>query len=432
MGGTGPLTVRPEAQNPTLPMKLIHAADIHLDSPMRGLVRYDGAPVEQLRLATRVALANLVDLAVDESADVVLIAGDLFDGDWLDFGTGAHFAREMNRLRDAEIPVITIAGNHDAASRVTKTLRMPDNVRTLSAAGAETVVYEGIGLAVHGQSYANRAVLDDLSAGYPAPLAGTVNVGLLHTSADGRPGHEPYAPCRPDRLAERGYDYWALGHVHQREVLIADPPVVFAGCLQGRHVREAGAKGATIVQIDDDRVVSLDERVLDDVRWATCEVDASGADDENEVYARMSDQLRQVATECGDRLLAVRVKVFGATEAHAGLIRAADRLRHEAAVVATDAACGGAWVERVVIRTSPPTAVSPEGDDAYAEVVRAIRMASNSDALLDQLAGELGPLAAKLPGALLADFDPADPDTIRGLLAEVERTLPARLLEESA
>src|SRR3954452_20088141 len=113
-------------------MKLIHAADIHLDSPMRGLARYDGAPVEHLRLATRVALANLVDLALDEEANAVLIAGDLFDGDWLDHGTGAHFVREMTRLRDGGIVVVTVAGNHDAASRMTKTLRMPDNVRTLS------------------------------------------------------------------------------------------------------------------------------------------------------------------------------------------------------------------------------------------------------------------------------------------------------------
>ncbi len=413
-------------------MKLIHAADIHLDSPMRGLARYDGAPVEHLRLATRTALANLVDLAIEEGADALLIAGDLFDGDWLDYGTGAHFAREMNRLRDAAIPVIAVAGNHDAASRITKALRMPDNFRMLSTKEPETAIYEDSGLAVHGQGFATPAVYDDLSGGYPTPLAGYVNVGLLHTSADGRPGHEPYAPCRPDRLAERGYEYWALGHVHHREILIADPPVVFAGCLQGRHVREAGPKGATIVHLDEGGAVRLDERALDDVRWAVCEVDAAGADDENEVFERMSDQLRRLATECGDRLLAVRVKVSGATEAHATLVRNPDRLRHEAAVVAFDATCGRAWVERVVIRTSSPSAISADGDDAYAELVRGIRAGAGSDALLDDLAAELRPLAAKLPGALLADFDPTDPDTIRDLLTEVERTLPARLLEEPA
>jgi DNA repair exonuclease SbcCD nuclease subunit len=413
-------------------VKLIHAADIHLDSPMRGLARYDGAPVEQLRLSTRTALANLVDLAIGEDADALLIAGDLFDGDWLDYGTGAHFAREMNRLRDAAIPVIAVAGNHDAASRITKALRMPANFRMLSTKEPESAVYEDLGLAVHGQGFATPAVHDDLSAGYPAPLAGYVNVGLLHTSADGRPGHEPYAPCRPERLAQRGYEYWALGHIHQREVLVADPPIVFAGCLQGRHFREAGPKGATVVHLDEGGAVQLDERTLDEVRWAVCEVDAAGAVDENEVYARMSDQLRRIATECGDRMLAVRVKVAGATEAHTTLVRDPDRLHHEAAVVTSDAACGGAWVERAVIRTSPPSAISPDGDDAYAELVRGIRAAAGRDALLNDLAAELQPLGAKLPGALLADFDPTDADTIRDLLSEVERSLPARLLEEPA
>ncbi|MCA1680953.1 MAG: hypothetical protein LC777_19440 [Actinobacteria bacterium] len=146
----------------------------------------------------------------------------------------------------------------------------------------------------------------------------------------------------------------------------------------------------------------------------------------------MGDQLRQLGTECGDRLLAVRVKVSGATEAHGALVRNPDRLRHEAAVVASDAACGGAWVERAVIRTSSPSAISPDGDDAYAELVRRIRAAAHNEALLDELADELRPLAAKLPGALLAEFELTDSDTIRDLLTEVERTLPTRLLEEPA
>lgn len=186
------------------------------------------------------------------------------------------------------------------------------------------------------------------------------------------------------------------------------------------------------MHLDDDRAVRLEEPTLDEVRWAVCDVDAVGAGDENEIYARMGDQLRQLATECDDCLLAVRVQVSGATEAHGALVRNPERLRHEAAVVASDAACGDAWVERVVIHTSLPAAISPDGDGAYAELVRRIRTAAHSEALLDELADELRPLAAKLPGALLADFDPTGSDTIRDLLTEVERTLPGRLLKERA
>jgi DNA repair exonuclease SbcCD nuclease subunit len=314
---------------------------------------------------------------------------------------------------------------------MTKTLRMPDNVRTLSVDHAETVTYDDIGLAVHGQGFATPAVLDDLSAGYPLPLDGYVNVGLLHTSADGRPGHERYAPSRPDRLAEQGYDYWALGHVHQREILVADPPVVFSGCLQGRHAREAGPRGATMVHVAADGKVSLEEHVLDHVRWVVCEVDASDADDDNDVYGLVSNELRRVASACGDRLVAARVQLRGASHAHATLVRDHERVHYEVAAAASEAVQGDVWVERIVVRTSPISALSTEGDDAYAEVVRTIGAAASRDAALSGLAEELRPLAAKLPGALLSQFDPTDAQTIRELLDEVARTLPTRLLEDA-
>jgi DNA repair exonuclease SbcCD nuclease subunit len=336
----------------------------------------------------------------------------------------------MMRLQDAGIAVVTVKGNHDAASRVTKSLRMPGNVRTLSDRRPESAVFEDIGLAVHGQSFATAAVTEDLSAAYPDPLAGLVNVGLLHTSADGRPGHEPYAPCDPHRLAERGYQYWALGHVHQREVLVAEPPVVFSGCLQGRHVRETGPKGATLVRVDGDGTVSLEERVLDHVRWALCEVDAAGAADEDEVYARVADGLRETADAADDRLLAVRVQFTGATAAHTPLARDPDRVRHEVALAAAGVARGDVWVERVVAGTRPQAMLSGEGDDAYAEIVRAIRASADDAAMLGDLAEELRPMQGKLPGALLADFDPTARETLIGILDQVEATLPSRLLEE--
>jgi DNA repair exonuclease SbcCD nuclease subunit len=178
---------------------------------MKGLFAYEDAPVNELRLATRVALGNLVDAAVDEAVDVVLLAGDIFDGDWPHYGTGVHFVAEMGRVREAGIPVVLVTGNHDAESKLTKSLRLPSNVRMLDTRKPETVLFEELGLAVHGQGYATPAILDDLSAGYPPPIPDMVNVGLLHTSADGRPGHERYAPCHVGALVAHGYSYWALG-----------------------------------------------------------------------------------------------------------------------------------------------------------------------------------------------------------------------------
>ena len=132
--------------------KFLHAADIHLDSPLLGLERYEGAPVEEIRGATRRALDNLVQLAMDEAVDFVLIAGDLYDGDWRDAGTGLYFVKQMARLREAKIPVYLIAGNHDAQNKMTRELRFPENVTVFSSRRAGTVVIDDLSVAIHGQS----------------------------------------------------------------------------------------------------------------------------------------------------------------------------------------------------------------------------------------------------------------------------------------
>jgi exonuclease SbcD len=411
-------------------MKLVHAADIHLDSPMHGLTAYDTAPVGELRLATRVALRNLVDLTIAERADVLLIGGDLYDGDWDDYATGALFVREAQRLAEAGVRIALVTGNHDARSRITRSLRLPANVSVLPVEAPGTVVYDDLGLAVHGQGYATQAVLEDLSARYPVPLGGLLNVGLLHTSADGRPGHERYAPCRIDRLAAHGYDYWALGHVHERELLHADPPILFPGCLQGRHVRETGPKGATVVTTDGPGgELVLTEHVLDHVRWAVCEVDASALADEDEVLEAVGEAVGDAVEAAEGRLLAARVRVTGASPAHAALVRAGSGFDWEVRSVAGEVAGEAAWIEQVKLRTQPERAVSPEGDDVFAELVRSLRATAADDEAIDRLGGELSALAEKLPASVRAVWDPTSPGVVRELVADLEQRLPARLLD---
>jgi exonuclease SbcD len=409
-------------------MKLVHAADIHLDSPMHGLAAYDTAPVSELRLATRSAFRGLVDLCLDEAADALLIGGDLYDGDWHDYATGAFFVREAARLGEAGIPVVVVTGNHDAASRITKSLRLPANVSLLGVDEPETVVLESLGLAVHGQGYATPAVMADLSAAYPAPVSGLVNVGLLHTSADGRSDHAPYAPCRVDRLAAHGYDFWGLGHVHERTLLHADPPVLFPGCLQGRNVRETGPKGATVVTFGADGLPVLSERVLDVVRWAVVDVDASELADVEAVLAAVGAALSEAVGAADGRLLAARVRIVGAAPAHGALVRDARRFEWDVRGAAAEVAGEGAWIEKVQVRTSPMgvvEGVEAAGDDVFAELARAV-----GDASLDDLAGELEGLAGKLRGAI--DWDPASEDVVRELVDDVARELPALLLDGGA
>jgi DNA repair exonuclease SbcCD nuclease subunit len=183
--------------------KFIHAADIHLDSPLRGLERYEGAPVDEIRGATRRAFDNLIGLAIEEGVAFLLLAGDLYDGPWRDYNTGLYFAKRMGRLRDAGVRVFIVAGNHDAASQITRHLRLPENVKVLSTREPESILLEDIGVAVHGRGFPKPPVTEDLSAGYPKGELQLFNIGLLHTSLDGRPGHERYAPCTVDGLRSK-------------------------------------------------------------------------------------------------------------------------------------------------------------------------------------------------------------------------------------
>lgn len=413
--------------------KFLHAADLHLDSPMRGLARYEGAPVQSLREATRQALKNLVRLAVEEEVDFVLLAGDLYDGDWKDFNTGLFLVQRLRELEKAGIPVYAIKGNHDAESRLTRKLTLPQNTTMFSHTKPESARLESLKVALHGQSFAKAAVEEDLAAQYPDPLEGYFNIGLLHTSADGRAGHAPYAPCTVESLKSKGYDYWALGHVHQREVLCQDPWVVFPGNIQGRHARETGDKGATLVTVEDHRVTAAEHRSLDVARWAHLRLDVEDCQTPLEVVSLVDQSLQTLREDNGDRLLAVRVELQGRSPAHYALHTDPEKWANELRAVAGD----DVWLEKIKFHTR--SVVSPqklaERDDAFALLMNSIEQIENDDAALEQLGKSLfAELEQKLPVEIRQGEDglrPTDPTLLRTLLPDVRHLLASRLLENS-
>ena len=166
--------------------RFIHTADPHLDSPLQGLEAHEGAPVALLRGATRRAFEKLVQLAIDEQVDFVVIAGDIYDGDWKDYSTGLFFRGQMVRLCDKGIPVYLIAGNHDAASVISKKLSLPENVQVFSTRTTESKEVPGHPVVIHGRGFPNRAVPENLAKEYPPAAIDKFNLGLLHTSFGGR------------------------------------------------------------------------------------------------------------------------------------------------------------------------------------------------------------------------------------------------------
>jgi len=413
--------------------KYIHAADIHLDSPLHGLERYEGAPVDEIRSATRRAFDNLIELAIDEDVDFVLLAGDLYDGDWKDYNTGLYFIERMGRLREAGIRVFIVAGNHDAASQITKHLRLPDNVTMFATREPEQVILDDLSVVIHGQGFATRAVTNDLSLAYPQGDPQHFNIGLLHTCLDGKPGHEPYAPCTVDGLRSKGYQYWALGHVHNREVVSQDPWIVFPGNIQGRHIRETGPKGCTLVTVDNGEVSEVEHRDLDVMRWTVCELDVTDSETFDDIYELVRDALQVALDAAEGKAVAVRLVLQGACSSHTKLHVDREHLSQEYRALATGLGGAGIWLEKVSINTRPSINVDDvlARDDALGGLLRAIQDMEFDPRALDRLANEVSALRQKLPAEILGGddpYDPADPEQLKNTLEDIKELLVNRLL----
>jgi DNA repair protein SbcD/Mre11 len=413
----------------------IHTGDIHLDSPLKGLSGQQGAAAERIRTATRAAFDNLVSQAIEEQVAFMIIAGDLYDGDWRDYQTGLFFVRQMGRLAQANIPVFLLYGNHDAESQITRRLTLPANVSVFSARKPETFRLERYAVALHGQSFRQRDITDNLVPAYPSPIAGCFNIGVLHTGLGGMGGHANYAPCAIEDLVNKGYDYWALAHVHQAAVLHESPHVAFCGNLQGRHIRESGAKGASLITVEDGQVGEISPLHVDVVRWTYLRVPVdhcAGAADAVDLIRQAIEDA--VARESEGRLLACRIELTGRTALHGELLASAEHLLAEARAAALGLGEEAAWVERLIIATEGLEAAAAR-KDALGDLQRMIDGAASDAGLQAQLGSDLGELIRKLPHDVRADGDDAllkaaiDGDTAT-LITHAGRYLAARLAAE--
>jgi predicted phosphodiesterase len=400
---------------------------------MRGLEADPDAP--GLRAATRAAFRNLVALALEERVAFVLIAGDLYDGDWQDWRTGLFFTEQVARLAHAGIPVVMIKGNHDAASVITRHLRLPEGVGLLPHDHCGRVVLDDCGVAIHGQSFATKSVGEDLTRHYPAPLPGFFNIGLLHTALTGRPGHADYAPASIEGLVARGYDYWALGHVHAREVVRAgDPWIVFPGNLQGRQAREDGPKGASLVTVEDGLVTAVEHRALDAVRWARLRITLGDEADLDAALARLSPVLAAALDAAEGRPLAARVMFCGPTRLHAALLGAVDELRQGVIAEGRHFGADRVWIEEVRLATTPLSGV-----EALRNRPDAIgRLVDSLDHLIAEGCGDLlgdypQRLRDRIPGIELPSDHPLASEAAerRVLLAAARDLVLARLAQET-
>jgi len=415
--------------------KFLHAADLHLDCLLKGLEDYEGAPVERIRNATRAAFENLVTLAIRERVHFVVIAGDLFDRRWTDIQTGLWTAHQFRLLEREGIPVYLLRGNHDAYSEVPQRMSWPANVFEFPVAAPATLTLDDIHVALHGQGFATREVPEDLVPNYPEMKPGYFNIGVLHTSLTGDPRHDTYAPTSEESLVLTGYDYWALGHLHQHRIVREAPCIIFPGCTQGRHILETGPKGCVIVQVDSGHATPM-FYATDTLRWTTAEVDVPPEADLSDIYDAVDVELRHCREQAEGRYLAVRVVVQGTTPCHHQLCSAHGSEEVIAEIRNLANAHDDVWIEKVILNTLPAVDLDQlrEGDDLIGELLREIVLLQDgSDEELLQLAEVLEPLARKAAAELReAEIDLRDPDNIRNWLSQAESKVVSMLTVEDS
>lgn len=323
-------------------------------------------------MASRTAFSRIVDLCIDEAVAFLLIAGDLWDGAFSSTKTPRFLKQELMRLQGAGIRCFIIRGNHDALARQTGELELPDNTH-LFGGRPSTVEMEvhGQPIAIHGLSFRDPHAQESPLPRYPAPKPGAFNIGMMHTSLNGSPGHDDYAPCSLADLEAHGYDYWALGHIHRRAEHLGRATIVMPGIPQGRDIGEAGPASVTLVSVAEDHAVTVEQRSVACLRFERIMMDCTGVTEWAELLSSLEHAIRASgqATRSEDHLV-IRPVLHGITPLAWRMTRDIDRLTEEAR---TFAATVGLWIDKLELQVAKGgDAVGEAGIHLPAELVQTV------------------------------------------------------------
>jgi DNA repair protein SbcD/Mre11 len=413
--------------------RFVHAADIHLDSPLRSLALRNPELADLIGNASRQVFVRIVDLCLDEQVNALLLAGDLYDGEQTSMKTARFLAEQVRRLHAAGIKVFVIRGNHDALSKITRELVLPESVHLFGGRADAVEIVRDRGerpIVVHGLSFTKPHAPEGLLSKYRAPVEGAINIGLMHTSLDGSAVHDVYAPCRATDLAGSGFRYWALGHIHKRSAAEGSCSIVMPGIPQGRDAGESGPKSVTLASVMDDGTIIVVERVVSVAQFERVLVDASRAETWPDLVARVETALGEATDRSKSDHVVARLALSGATPLAWAIRRDADLLHTEAE--SRSAAIGNVWIEKVETHCQRP-ASDALGDSA--DPVEELRRMMNEDvvgseAFRAEANGVVDDLLAQLPPESRRSLAPDDAGVallIRQLSAEGSEEVLARL-----
>ncbi|CAG9622545.1 metallophosphoesterase family protein [Sutcliffiella rhizosphaerae] len=298
-------------------IRFLHAADLHLDSPFKGLEHLPGEMFQKIRKSTFRSLSKLIDAAIVHNVDFILLAGDLFDREQRSLYAQAMLRKELSRLQSADISVYIIHGNHDFLTGHDKSFTYSENVSIFAEeVESKPFIKEGEHLAnIYGFSYNKRHLTKNMSRKYKkqnelVPF----HIGMLHGNLSGREDHDPYAPFTVAELIDKELHYWALGHIHKQEVLHSNPPVVYSGNLQGRHKKEAGPKGCFLVELSEMESPKLEFLETSVIEWESHEVSIAGLNTLDELMDKMKSILEKTREVEKSKLISFQI--VGSGELH--------------------------------------------------------------------------------------------------------------------
>jgi len=294
--------------------KFVHTADIHLDSPLKSLAFRDSEMAKAVGIATRETFTSIVKLCIDENADALIIAGDLYDRDQTSYKTARFLINKLEELHQAGIKVFIIKGNHDSQSSITKQLTVPDSVLIFpTRAKTEIIWKDDLQIALHGISFPNRHVPESLLEQFPPPTNGAFNIGILHTSLGGVEGHDVYAPSSVNELQGMEYDYWALGHIHKASYIKEPSTIVMPGIPQGRHIGESSRKTVALVSVKSPNHCDVEFRCVAQLQFELLIIDVTCFNEWQGLIAQLMQSIDDCASKINDKHLVLRLRLIGST-----------------------------------------------------------------------------------------------------------------------
>lgn len=395
-------------------VRFVHAADLHLDAPFKGVDATDPRVRDALIASTYDALDSLVAACIGNAAEFLVIAGDVYNDSEKSLHAEFAFRDACAKLGDAGIRVYVARGNHDPASGRSAGLSLPDNVHVFSENEVERVVFERDGrpaCALYGRSFRTAAEKSNLAAGFAREKGDKLAIGVLHANVGGRTDHEPYAPCSLADLRSAKMDYWALGHIHKPEVLSEHPAVAYAGCTQGLSPNESGLRGCRVVTLDT-HGATAEFVPTSSVVWAREAVDATDLEGPDDVVAALNAAVDSVARAAESRPVVVRLELSGRSASH-GLLTRPGALRDILADVRSAALERDpwVWVDRIADATRPAVDLVTlrESADFAGDLVRLTdTLLADERALLALVDAASGPALSALDGRDVLAIDAPD------------------------